>query len=233
MNSVVARLLTDLTASMRFAGSLNVDLNEITTNLVPFAKMHYLCPSLAPLGRQRMARSASSGSGQQGTANVIKGLFKEASHPSSQLITSQTSLKSSNVIACGLFLRGRNIPISDVNANVVRMQGELVMPSWNREGFKIGICDVPSNESPMSMLTLTNSTMILDAFQSVKERFEKLWRRKAMVHHYTNFIDEGLFGEALESLEDVMSAYKSVPGFNNNRNGGGGGGGGQRFRPAF
>lgn len=34
-NNVVAGLLSNLTASMRFEGSLNVDLNEITTNLVP------------------------------------------------------------------------------------------------------------------------------------------------------------------------------------------------------
>ena len=29
--------------------SLNVDLNEITMNLVPFPKLHFLIPSLAPL----------------------------------------------------------------------------------------------------------------------------------------------------------------------------------------
>lgn len=49
MNSLVARLLTDLTASMRFAGDLNVDLNEITTNLVPFPRMHYLLSSVSPM----------------------------------------------------------------------------------------------------------------------------------------------------------------------------------------
>lgn len=49
MNSLVARLLTDLTASMRFAGDLNVDLNEITTNLVPFPRLHYLLSSLSPM----------------------------------------------------------------------------------------------------------------------------------------------------------------------------------------
>ena len=27
---------------MRFEGSLNVDLNEITTNMVPYPRMHYL-----------------------------------------------------------------------------------------------------------------------------------------------------------------------------------------------
>lgn len=46
MNAILARLLINLTASMRFAGDLNVDLNEITTNLVPFPRLHYLTSSL-------------------------------------------------------------------------------------------------------------------------------------------------------------------------------------------
>ena len=34
---------------MRFEGVLNVDLNEITMNLVPFPRLHFLVSSLAPL----------------------------------------------------------------------------------------------------------------------------------------------------------------------------------------
>ena len=49
MNLLVAHLLSNLTAGMRFPGSLNIDLNEITMNLVPFPRMHFLIPSLAPL----------------------------------------------------------------------------------------------------------------------------------------------------------------------------------------
>lgn len=49
MNNIVARLLTNLTSSMRFEGSLNVDLNEITTNLVPFPKLHFLVSSMSPM----------------------------------------------------------------------------------------------------------------------------------------------------------------------------------------
>ncbi|GMF38600.1 unnamed protein product [Phytophthora lilii] len=49
MNNIVARLLTNLTSSMRFEGSLNVDLNEITTNLVPFPKLHFLLSSMSPV----------------------------------------------------------------------------------------------------------------------------------------------------------------------------------------
>lgn len=42
MNDFVARMLSDLTASMRFKGTLNLDLNEVATTLVPFPRMHFL-----------------------------------------------------------------------------------------------------------------------------------------------------------------------------------------------
>ena len=39
-------MLTNLTSSVRFPGALNVDLNEIALNLVPFPRMHFLLPAL-------------------------------------------------------------------------------------------------------------------------------------------------------------------------------------------
>lgn len=36
-------------SSMRFEGTLNVDFNEISMNLVPFPDLHFLISSLAPL----------------------------------------------------------------------------------------------------------------------------------------------------------------------------------------
>lgn len=61
MNSLVARLLTDLTASMRFAGDLNVDLNEITTNLVPFPRLHYLLSSVSPMPTKDSTKATEGG----------------------------------------------------------------------------------------------------------------------------------------------------------------------------
>lgn len=48
-NSIVAHVINNLTCSMRFEGDLNVDLNEITMNMVPFPRMHFLLSSLSPL----------------------------------------------------------------------------------------------------------------------------------------------------------------------------------------
>ena len=49
MNNIVSTMLLHLTSSSRFEGSLNVDINEITMNLVPFPRMHYLVPAVSPL----------------------------------------------------------------------------------------------------------------------------------------------------------------------------------------
>ena len=48
-NSIIAHLLNNLTCSMRFEGPLNVDLNEIAMNLVPYPNLHFLLSSLTPL----------------------------------------------------------------------------------------------------------------------------------------------------------------------------------------
>jgi hypothetical protein len=39
MNGIAAMMLLNMTSSVRFEGSLNVDLNDITMNLVPFPKV--------------------------------------------------------------------------------------------------------------------------------------------------------------------------------------------------
>lgn len=48
-NAIVANVINNMTCSMRFEGDLNVDMNEITMNLVPFPKLHFLQSSLSPL----------------------------------------------------------------------------------------------------------------------------------------------------------------------------------------
>eukprot|EP00520_Triparma_pacifica_P007099 CAMPEP_0118632028 /NCGR_PEP_ID=MMETSP0785-20121206/219_1 /TAXON_ID=91992 /ORGANISM="Bolidomonas pacifica, Strain CCMP 1866" /LENGTH=461 /DNA_ID=CAMNT_0006522757 /DNA_START=111 /DNA_END=1493 /DNA_ORIENTATION=+ len=208
MNNVVARLLTDLTASMRFDGDLNTDLNEITTNLVPFPRLHYLCPGLAPMG------GGSHGSrGGMNSSVMVRGLFRDCFSPECSLISGSgagANVKNASILACGVFVRGAGIPISDVNANVARLQSELRMPTWNPDGFKIGLCNVNGIEKRSSMLTLTNGDMINGVFESLKERFHKLYRRKANVHHYTQFCDVGIFDEAIGSLDGLIQEYKEV-----------------------
>lgn len=106
--NLLALQLTNMTSSMRFEGSLNVDLNEITTNLVPYPKMHFLVPSLSP-----MYAMADVGVALQ--PRSLDQMFNDAFDPRHQLIDADP-LKST-YLACGLLVRG-DVTISDIQRNI-------------------------------------------------------------------------------------------------------------------
>merc|ERR1712110_1264289 len=49
LNIIIAKVISSMTASLRFDGELNVDLGEFQTNLVPFPRLHFMTTSLAPV----------------------------------------------------------------------------------------------------------------------------------------------------------------------------------------
>lgn len=119
MNNIVAHLLSNITCSMRFEGVLNVDLNEITMNLVPFPDLHFLLSSIAPL------YSLSDSNLQP---RRLDQMFKDIYHPDFQLIN--VNPNANKYIAVGLIVRG-SVPFSDVNRNIKRLRSELNMIYWN------------------------------------------------------------------------------------------------------
>nr|XP_043891255.1 tubulin epsilon chain isoform X2 [Solea senegalensis] len=150
MNNIVANLLLNITSSARFEGSLNMDLNEIAMNLVPFPRLHYLVPSLTPL-----------------------------------------------------------YTLADVNVPSRRLRPSLPFVSWNQEGWKTGLCSVPPVGHSHSLLALANNTCLKSTFVELSERFTKLYRKKAHLHHYLHVdgMEQSCFSEAVTSLSSLIEEY--------------------------
>ncbi|XP_047429921.1 tubulin epsilon chain isoform X2 [Mugil cephalus] len=150
MNNIVANLLLNITSSARFEGSLNMDLNEIAMNLVPFPRLHYLVPSLTPL-----------------------------------------------------------YTLADVNVPTRRLRPSLPFVSWNQEGWKTGLCSIPPVGHSHSLLALANNTCVKPTFLELKERFTKLYKKKAHLHHYLHVegMEQSFFTEALASLSSLIEEY--------------------------
>jgi tubulin epsilon len=227
MNELAARMLTGLTAGMRFSGPLNVDLNEITTNLVPFSGMHYLVPSLSPAvtmaaagirraeqassassssaGGRRRAAAAARPSGRGGSGSRLlpgeprsaDALFSDALLRSNALLDADTGRHT--YLACGLLARG-DVLISDVQRNIERMRASMRMAWFNTDGFKTGICTQPPLDATRSVLALSNNCGIAQTFRRMESSFMRLYTARAHLHHYTDIM--GAEGEGSAGLLD-------------------------------
>jgi tubulin epsilon len=144
LNNIVAHALTNLTASMRFDGLLNVDINEITTNLVPFPRLHFLLSSLAPMSHSSKSSAATAATM---ASAAVDPLFSSAIKPSNQLLCCDP--RTGTTLAAAALVRG-DVPLSDVSRNMVRLRPSLRMVSWNPDGFKLGLTNTqtPTSSNP-------------------------------------------------------------------------------------
>ncbi|XP_030051531.1 tubulin epsilon chain [Microcaecilia unicolor] len=200
MNNIVATLLLHLTSSSRFEGSLNMDLNEISMNLVPFPRLHYLTSSLTPLYSLADVSVPSQRLDQ---------MFSDAFSKDYQLI--QADPKHSLYLACALLVRG-NVQVSDLRRNIERLKPSLHFVSWNQEAWKTGLCSVPPVGHSHSLLALANNTCVKPTFMELRDRFTKLYKKKAHLHHYlhVNGMEQSCFTEALSSLTSLIEEYNQL-----------------------
>nr|CAB3267373.1 tubulin epsilon chain-like [Phallusia mammillata] len=129
MNNLVANVILNMTSSSRFEGSLNVDLNEIVMNLVPFPKQHYLVSSLSPLYISKDVALPP---------RKLDQAFEDLFSKDHQLMLSDP--RHSLYLACALMVRGKNVQTSDLNRNIAKLSRNLSFVNWNQEGWKTGLC---------------------------------------------------------------------------------------------
>ena len=226
MNTIAAHVLTNLTCSMRFPGSLNVDLNEITTNLVPFPGLHFLMPSLSPVvatfndhyggggfrhnnnnNRNNKNRIRKKNNNVANNKSLDR-VFRDSFSRKTQLICADPRMHM--YLACAVIVRGPNISVSGMQNNIEHIKSKIKMAPWNLDGFKTGMCSTASimNPSAPSALCLANNCAIADTFRGIQQDFYRSYKRKAHVHHYTKFMEEEKFVAANDKICDLIEAYE-------------------------
>lgn len=222
MNNVAARMLCHLTSSSRFSGDMNVDMNEICTNLVPFPRLQFLMTALNPqraLPGESARTRPITGSGFNNSTvggGSLKGSVQRAftdilTRPGQ--ITAGDPCTPGCITIASAFLSRGDVRLSDFIGCVTSAQRkDLRFPLWNQDACKIGMCGTPAIGEEMSVLGVYNSTAFGQVLTKQRAKFNLLYRRKAMLHHYTEFVDEEVVAESDKIVCDIIADYQSIEG---------------------
>jgi tubulin epsilon len=152
LNNCAATMLCHLTASARHPGQLNVDLNEIATNLVPFPRMPFL---LTALSNSRSTSIASKTRPSDASRLILNRAINDVLGPSGQLSAACPTSPHCITLASAFLSRG-SVQLSDLISGVTLAQSQLTFPAWNERACKIGLCSVPSPGRDASVLAVYN-----------------------------------------------------------------------------
>jgi tubulin alpha len=211
LNRLIAQVVSSLTASLRFPGSLNVDINEFQTNLVPYPRIHFMACSYAPIV------SAEKSGHETSTVNEITLACFEPGN-----MFTKFDPRIGKYIACCVIFRGDVVP-KDVNAAVaiVKTKRTVQFVDWCPTGFKSGVNDAPPTVVPggdlartkRAVTMITNNTAISELFMRTDEKFDLMYAKRAFVHWYVGEgMEEGEFSEAREDLAALEKDYEEVGG---------------------
>ncbi|KAI9258237.1 tubulin alpha-1C chain [Sporodiniella umbellata] len=209
LNRLIAQVVSSITASLRFSGSLNVDLSEFQTNLVPYPRIHFPLVSYAPI-----ISSSKAFHEQMSVKEITTSCFD----PYNQMV--KCDPRNGKFMACCLLYRGDVVP-RDTNAAItnIKTKRTIQFVDWCPTGFKVGINHQPPTTVPggdlakvqRAVCLLSNTTAIADAWSRLNHKFDLMYAKRAFVHWYVGEgMEEGEFTEARENLAALEKDYKEV-----------------------
>lgn len=211
LNRLIARIVSSITASLRFEGELNVDLNEFQTNLVPYPRIHFPLASFAPIISAQKAYHE-----QLTVGDITKSVFE----PSNQMVKCNPC--DGKYMSCCFLYRG-DVRVRDVNAAITKIKSQQTIHfvDWCPTGFKVGINTQPTAAFPSSDMAkvsrevcmLSNTTAMASLWARLDHKFDLMYSKRAFVDWYVaEGMEEKELTEAREDLAGLERDYEELGG---------------------
>lgn len=206
LNRIFGQVISAITASMRFDGSINVDLSEFQTNLVPYPRIHFPLVTYAPF--QSIVKAAHE-------KVTVTTLTRECFERANQMLRCDPT--RGKYMACCMLYRGL-IEVKEVNTALHAVKhNKVTFVDWCPTGFKVGINYQPPITVPgsglsnvnLSLCAISNSTAIAEVWSRVNYKFDLMFAKRAYAHWYMGEgMDEQEFVDARENLASLEKDYE-------------------------
>merc|ERR1712012_1239564 len=137
LNIIISKVISSMTASLRFDGELNVDLGEFQTNLVPFPRLHFMTTGLAPVISKKKASHE---------AQTVREITDSVFQPPNMLVKyAEFDPVEDKYMAISINYRGQ-IKSKEAISTVqwLKQNNKVSFVEWCPTGFKIGLNEVPA-----------------------------------------------------------------------------------------
>ncbi|CAB4058590.1 TUBB [Lepeophtheirus salmonis] len=201
LNHLVASAMAGVTTCLRFPGQLNADLRKLSTNMIPFPRLHFFTPGFAPL------------TSRDNEAFHRHPSILELTHQLFQAKNSMTAYNpySGRYLTAAIVFRGSNLSTEDVERRLYDIQDKnsSFFVEWIPSNIKTAVCDVPPRGLQSAATFIGNNTAIKDRFRQLTKVFLAMYKRKAFLHWYkSEGMDDFEFLEAHENMRDLITEYQ-------------------------
>jgi len=213
LNMVIAKVVSSMTAALRFDGEANVDLGEFQTNLVPFPRLHFMTTALAPVISNDKASHE---------AQTVREITDTCFQPKNMLVKyADFDPVEDKYMAISINYRGA-IMSKEANSTVqwLKQNNKVSFVEWCPTGFKIGLNGTPAAAVPNDIMATAKNNIVMIGnnvavsrvfTERITKKYDMMYAQRAFVHWYVGEgMEEGEFSEAREDLGFLEKDYLDV-----------------------